>query len=232
MAPLTGDRVTRSPPFSVTGIDHAGPLYCSDYPKKKLYVLLFTCAVTRAVHLELVDSMSLADTMLALRRFFARRGLPTILYSDNAKSFIAAQGKLISDFGPLAPRWKFIVPRSPWWGGWWERLVKSVKSSLRKSLGSKSLTRSELETVLHEVEACLNSRPLTFVGDEVDSEVPLTPAHFLGTPPIGTHTQLSDLNLVEDQLTVTDKDLVVKNKVRNQLLEYFWEVWSQDYNLS
>ena len=178
MAPLPGDRVTRSPPFSVTGIDHAGPLYCSDYPKKKLYVLLFTCAVTRAVHLELVDSMSLADTMLALRRFFARRGLPTILYSDNAKSFIAAQGKLISDFGPLAPRWKFIVPRSPWWGGWWERLVKSVKSSLRKSLGSKSLTRSELETVLHEVEACLNYRPLTFVGDEVDSESSIDTSSF------------------------------------------------------
>ena len=56
-------------------------------------MLLFTCAVTRALHLELVDSMSLADTMLSLRRFVGRRGLPSIMYSDNAKSFDAAQGK-------------------------------------------------------------------------------------------------------------------------------------------
>ena len=155
--------MTRSQHLSVTCIDHAGPLYGSDHPGRKLYVLLFTCAVTRALHFELVDSMSLADTMLALRRFVARRGLPSIMYSDNAKSFVAAQGRMISEYGHLSPQWKFIAPRSPWWGGWWKRLVKSVKSSLRKSLCSNVLSRCELETSLHEVEACLNSRPLTFV---------------------------------------------------------------------
>ena len=79
MAPLPSDRVRRSPPFNVTGIDHAGPLYCSDFPKRKFYLLLFTCAVIRALHLELVNSMSLADTMLAIRRFVARRGLPSVI---------------------------------------------------------------------------------------------------------------------------------------------------------
>ena len=81
------------------------------------------------------------------------------MYSDNAKSFVAAQGKMISEYGHLSPKWKFIAPRSPWWGGWWERLVKSVKSSLRKSLGSK----------------------------------------------------------------------VVRHKVRSQLLDHFWDIWSSDY---
>ena len=222
-APLPGDRVTRSAPFSVTGIDHAGPLYGSDHPGRKLYVLLFTCAVTRALHLELVDSMSLADTMLALRRFVARRGLPSIMYSDNAKSFVAAQGRMISEYGHLSPQWKFIAPRSPWWGGWWGRLVKSVKSSLRKSLGSKVLSRCELETTLYEVEACLNSRPLTFVGDEVDCEVPLTPAHFLGSQPVGT--QISGVG----EHPVTAKDLVARYKVRSQLVDHFWDIWSSDY---
>ena len=164
-----------------------------------------------------------ADTMLALRRFVARRGLPSIMYSDNAKSFVAGQGKMISEYGHLSPQWKFIAPRSPWWGGWWERLVKSVKYNLRKSLGSKVLSRSELETTLHEVEACLNSRPLTFVGDEVDCEVPLTPAHFLGSPPVGT--QISGVG----EHPVTAKDLVVRHRVRSQLLDYFWDIWSSDY---
>ena len=115
MASLPSDRVRRSPPFNVTGIDHAGPVYCSDFPKRKFYLLLFTCAVTRALHLELVNSVSLADTMLAIRRFVARRGLPSVIYSDNAKSFIAAQGKMISQYGHRSSRWKYIAPRSPWW---------------------------------------------------------------------------------------------------------------------
>ena len=58
-------------------------------------------------------------------------------------------------------------------------MVRVVKSALKKSLGTRCLTRTELETTLQEVEACINSRPLTFVGDEPDSGTPLTPSHFL-----------------------------------------------------
>ena len=58
MAPLPCDRVTKSLPFAVTGLDHAGPLYFVDYPKHKFYVLLFTCGVVRALHIELVNSLS------------------------------------------------------------------------------------------------------------------------------------------------------------------------------
>ena len=83
-------RVTPAPPFTVTGIDFAGPLSSADYPGKKLYILLFTCAIIRAVHLELTESMSLINCMQALRRFVARRGIPSVLYSDNAKTFVAA----------------------------------------------------------------------------------------------------------------------------------------------
>ena len=178
-APLPAARVSQAPPFSVCGLDYAGPLYCIDAPKVKFYVLLFTCAVVRAVHLELVDSMSLDVFMLAFRRFSSRRGLANVMYSDNAKTFKAAQAKLLQLYGPNCPKWQFIVPRAPWWGGWWERLVKSVKVSLRKSVGSKCLTRVELETTLVEVEGCINSRPLTFVRDEADSTAPLTPFNFL-----------------------------------------------------
>jgi hypothetical protein len=80
-APLPSARVQQSSVFAVSGLDHAGPLFCLDFPRKKLYVLLFTCAVVRAVHLELVDSLTVSDTLLALRRFIARRGFPSILYS-------------------------------------------------------------------------------------------------------------------------------------------------------
>ena len=84
-----------------------------------------------------------------------------------------------SSLGFFAPKWKFIVPLSPWFGGWWERLIRSIKTALRKTVGVRCLTRGELETTLHEVEACVNSRPLTFVSTEPDIENPLTPSHFL-----------------------------------------------------
>ena len=70
-APLPESRVTEAPPFAVTGVDHAGPVYCVDFPEKKFYITLFNCAVTRAIHIELVDSLSQEQFMLALRRFAA-----------------------------------------------------------------------------------------------------------------------------------------------------------------
>ena len=70
--PLPKLRIEQAPPFTVTGLDYAGPMFCIDHPKKKLYILLSTCAVVRAVHLELTDSLSLSDFALVLRRFAAR----------------------------------------------------------------------------------------------------------------------------------------------------------------
>jgi len=216
--------VTQSPPFTVTGVDFAGPLYCADFPKKKLYICLFTCAVTRALHVELMDSLSLADFMMAFRRFASRRSLPLKMYSDNGAQLKGADALLKRYFGPLAPEWKFIVPLSPWWGGWWERLVRSVKSGLRKSLGRRCLTRSELETVLLEVEACINSRPLTFVSDDIDGTQPLTPSHFLIGKGAGFQARV-----IEDPSNVSVQSLSERARLREQCLDKFWSVWSSEY---
>ena len=72
-------------------------------------------------------------------------------------------------------KWRFNVEAAPWWGGFFERMVKSVKLSLKKCLGNARLNFVELSTALVEVEAVLNSRPLTYVYDEM--EEPLTPSH-------------------------------------------------------
>ncbi|MCG8432139.1 MAG: transposase family protein, partial [Candidatus Omnitrophica bacterium] len=137
-----------APPFSVIGMDFAGPVYCSDFPNQKHYILIFTCAVVRAVHLELTESMNVDDFILALRRFVSRRGLPSAIFSDNAKTFIAVSDRLLAFLGPNCPKFIRINPLSPWWGGWWERLVKSVKSALKKSIGKYIMRRKEVETHL------------------------------------------------------------------------------------
>jgi hypothetical protein len=223
VAPLPEFRIRESPPFSAVGIDHAGPLYCSDFNGKKFYVLLFTCAVVRAVHLELVNSLNVEDCVLAIRRFIARRSLPSLICSDNAKTFVAAKDQLLRLYGPSCPEWRFIAPRAPWWGGWWERLVRSVKSGLRKSVGQKCLSKSELETILHEVEACINCRPLTFVGDSEEDKTPLTPACFL----VGK-TCIYDKGVAvskgADKLILQGTQLV-----RNILMDQFWATWLKEY---
>ena len=205
-------------------LDHAGPLYCCDTPRRKYWVLLFTCGVVHAVHLELVDALSTYDTVLAFRRLVARRGLPKVIYSDNAKGFVAAPDKILGQFGPLTPEWRFIAPNSPWWGGWWERLVRSVKSALRKTVGGNCLARAELETTLHEIEACINSRPLTFVSDDPDQEKPLTPSHFLLGHDSHYLSERSEPAPIE-----TADDARRRFDLRQSVVDKFWVVWSSEY---
>ena len=219
MAPLPSDRIRKTHAFDVVGLDHCGPIYCKDTSNKKHYILLFTCAQVRAVHLELVPSLNLIDFVLAFRRFCARRGLPSIIYSDNAKTFNASSN-LIKQFGPSAPVWKFSIPLAPWYGGWWERLVRSTKAGLRKTLGKALLDRSVLETVLFEVEASINSRPLTYV--EEDSN-PLTPSHFL----LGRSSHLSTAHTTF--IPKSGKDFLLMHQEHTAALSKFWTTWSEDY---
>ena len=167
---LPAFRVEAARPFDKAGLDHFGPLYMRD--KVKMWVLLFTCSVTRAVHLEAVSSLDVAQTALAVRRFFARRGHSSLFLSDNGRSFTALSRILR---GTL--KWNVIPPASPWWGGFWERLIGTIKRSCLKTLGNVSLTHSEFVTTLAELEDIVNRRPLTAsLSDDDDC---LTPSHFL-----------------------------------------------------
>ncbi|XP_064082979.1 uncharacterized protein LOC135198993 [Macrobrachium nipponense] len=191
---------------------------------RKFYVLLFTCGVVRALHLELTESLSLSDCLLAIRRFVARRGLPSVIYSDNAKTFVAAKYEVQRMYSHLAPKWNFIASRAPWWGGWWERLIRSVKLALRKTLNLNYVSKSELETILVEIESIINSRPLTYASDEPDSIHYLTPSHFI----LGRAPHCKSLINVEP-CKVTSRDLNEREVVRNQKLEHFWRLWSNNY---
>ncbi|XP_076030379.1 uncharacterized protein LOC143018675 [Oratosquilla oratoria] len=124
----------------------------------------------------------------------------------------------------MAKSWKFIAPRFPWWGGWWERHVRSVKSALKKCLGTRCLTKCELETTLFEVEACINSRPLIYVSDDHDVKNPMTPSHVLIGRVSGFQPHVSD-----EHLDVNHKDLNEREHVRERKLDRFWKMWSDDY---
>lgn len=162
--PLHDYRVKEDFPFANTGIDFAGPIFVKN-PKAKVWISLYTCCVTRAVHLDLIPDMSTEAFLRNFRRFCARRGVPALLISNNAKTFESASRKLTSLFEcPSALfectsskiKWSIILEKSPWWGGFYERLVKSVKR--RKTLGNARLSYEELLTEFIEIESILNSR--------------------------------------------------------------------------
>lgn len=148
---------------------------------------MFTCLVTRAIHLDNVCDLSTDTFLQCLKRFAARRGLPRKILSDNGKTFKAAAKFLSVLFKDetiqehLANRgcqWTFNVECAPWWGGVFEWMVRSTKRCLRKVVGRANFTRDELLTAVVEIEAVINSRPLLYVSF-TDFEEPLTPSHLL-----------------------------------------------------
>ena len=118
-----------------TTIDFAGPMHAKE---SKVWTCLFTCCITRAVHLELVPDMMTTTFIRCLKRFEARRGLPINIISDNAKTFKAAakliqtvfEHKEVKDYLlHTGIEWTFNPEKAPWWGGLFERMVKSTKMS-------------------------------------------------------------------------------------------------------
>ena len=227
--PLPPIRLSEMPPFTNTGVDYAGPLFCKERGRKeanKSYISLYTCASTRAVHLELVPDMTAVSFKNSMIRFVSTRGIPHVMISDNAKTF----KKTAEDLNCSITRspteefihdnkimWLFYLERSPWWGGFIERMVQSVKSVLRKILYRTFLSYDEMVTVLKQIESVVNSRPITHMFNEIDEA--LTPSHLL----IGKRsTQLPTSTMYINDLDQT-------NKYREEIVNLFIRRWKEEY---
>lgn len=231
------DRLIAARAFEITGVDFAGPLYVEPdrAPSVKVYLMLFTCAVVRAVHLEVVPNLTTRCCLNAIRRFVSRRGLPRIIYSDNAKTFKRVDFEIqqlyknidsceISSYAAnRGIRWKFIVERAPWWGGWWERMIRTIKNALKATIGRANLTYEQLETTLIEIEATINSRPLTYLSSDSSALKPLTPADFLLDTGI---TSIIDINTGS---SLKGEGLNELWKIRQKILNKFWKRWTSEY---
>ena len=233
-------RVDDGPPFINTGIDFAGPLFVTEPRSKevsKSYICLFTCMSTRALHLELVESLTVDSFLCAFRRFSARRGLPRKLVSDNAKTFKAASkevkriqvSKVVKNYMlNKSILWQFNVPLAAWQGGTWERLVRSVKRCLRKVIGRATIRFEELHTLLVEVEGIINSRPLTYIYDDINGiSYPLTPGEL-----ISGYTTARYPNGKHFEVISTNESLTRRSKHHRQLLSHFSKRWRNEYLIS
>ncbi|XP_055622929.1 uncharacterized protein LOC129766424 [Toxorhynchites rutilus septentrionalis] len=200
IADLPASRVSPTRPFSICGVDYCGPFFVKSAVRKhgptKVYVAIFVCFSTRAVHIELVSDLSTAAFLASLRRFVARRGKIVEINSDNATTFKGASHALNKVYRMLKIEegerqhifnwsseneihWKFIPHRAPHFGGLWEAAVKSAKTHMLKVLNNVNIRYEDLLTLLAQVEMCLNSRPLTPMSTDPSDLDVLTPGHFL-----------------------------------------------------
>lgn len=176
---LPVERVNFTHSFAYTGADYFGPMVVqTENGLKKRWICLFTCLVIRAIHLEVVKDLTTNECLMAFKRFIATRGIPTLILTDNASQF-RLLGEVLTKEGNFTTniKWKFIPQLAPWHGGAYERLVAIVKHCLKRTLQKQMLDETQLLTIIKEAEAVINTRPLTYVGSNLEHI--LKPADFL-----------------------------------------------------
>lgn len=242
MGQLPSPRVNLSKPFTHTGMDYAGPFMLCPTPGRnpkivKHYVSIFVCMATRAVHFELVGDLTTPAFVNALTRFISRRGLPTDLYCDGGKNFVGAKNEMVqftklmkstphqdtiqNFFSSKEIRYHFNPPLSPHHGGLWEAGVKSMKFHLKRVIESRHLSIEEFLTLLCQVEACLNSRPLTQLSTDPNDFGALTPGHFLTGDSLTVPPQNNVMDININRLS--------RWQVVQHLFQHFWRRWNSEY---
>lgn len=239
MSDLPPERLSMDPPFTCVGLDVFGPWTVAarrtrgGHASSKRWAILFTCMSTRAVHIEITESMDTSSCVNALRRFFAIRGPANHLRSDCGTNFIGASKELgLSNLksDPIVQKylseqsctWEFNPPHSSHRGGPWERMIGVARRILDCMLLQEktSLSHEVLCTLMAEVSAIINARPLIPVSTDPDSPFILSPAKLLtqkaGVPPPPGN--------------FTDADLLRSQWRQVQTLaDRFWTRWRREY---
>ena len=237
MADLPKDRLTPAPPFTYVGVDYFGPFTTKQGRKEhKRYGALFTCLVSRAVHIEIANSLETDSFLNALRRFIARRGPVREIRCDNGTNFVGAERELREalkemNHDELTEKlrqqqidWKFNPPAASHMGGVWERQIRTVRRILATLLHEHTgrLDDESLHTLLCEVESIINSRPLTVISSDVKDPLPLSPSQILTMktsvvlPPPGQFQH---------------NDVYMRRRWRRvqYLCNLFWSRWKKEY---
>jgi len=225
--------------YEHTGVDFTGHVFVKfDSKLSKMYILVFTCLNTRALHIELLPDLTCENFLLSFIRFANRYGQPSIVYSDNASTFLQAMGILKKSstddiFSEYLVKNEVKHIRIPLYAAWigaaWERMIKTLKSCLNKTLGRKHVPYFQLITLLTDIQESINSRPLTYVESDVNFHA-LTPNSFL-KPAAGCKLTL-EAEAGSEIVSPSRNDLVRALEYREELLQTAKTRWEDDYLLS
>ncbi|KAK3745254.1 hypothetical protein QZH41_010888, partial [Actinostola sp. cb2023] len=244
MADLPKDRLESALPFTSCGVDYFGPFLVKVGRKEvKRYGVLFTCMASRAIHLEIANSLDTDSFINAYKRFVSRRGPIRQLRSDQGTNFVGARRQLKEALAEMDQdsvkaellkdncdwiEFKMNVPSASHMGGAWERQIRTVRnvlSSLLQDNGAQ-LDDESLRTLMCEAEAIVNSRPLTVDQlTDPESSGPLTPNHLL---------TMKSRVLLAPPGSFQSADLYCTRRWRRvqHLVNEFWSRWRKEYLVS
>ena len=209
--------------FTYSAVDYAGPLYVNNIYGKlqtfKCWIVLFTCASTRCIYLDLVPDCSSSSCVRVLKRFFAARDVPRLIISDNGSQFISNETQ--SFVNNRVTKWQFNLPSAPWLGGMSEWMIRSMKRCLRKLLGRSRVDYDQLHTLLAEIQTITNNRPLTFLDDKPAEEV-FTSNHLLFVRKI-------NLENISKSISFNNEDLNKGSQHLHNLFDHFRNRWRTEY---
>ena len=179
---------------------------CTNKPTEKWSILVFSCTLTRAIHLELCRHQKIEDFVLAFKRFTQIHRTPVVVYSDNQSTLRAGAksvGKMPVEINKALQsankeiKWIFNAPRAPWWGGFYERMMGIIKKHISVSMFQHCYpTEAHLQTALITAQNVINSRPITHIPtDDPSAMEAITPNHFLKWLPVGKAGQAADFDL-------------------------------------
>ena len=241
--PLEFYRTKCARPFYMCGVDFIGPFQvCNSGNIKKVYIIIFSCLVSRAIYLALVADRTTETFLRSLRELSARHCEPVLFISDNEGAFKAANRVLhfISEtisFKNTKITWKFLPSRASWMGGVYERLVQIIKIELMKIQKKAQFNLVEWKSHLAEVESLVNDRPLTYVSDDAEDPEVITPKAII-------HGCLNETNLATDinidKAIIAMKELQSnpvklykdKQKLKEQFYNKLYEEYIQALNVS
>ena len=240
MSNLPIERMSSEPPFTYCGVDMFGPFTIKEGRKlHKRYCALFTCLSSRAIHIEVTASMNTDSFIQALRRFIARRGVVRTIRSDNGGNFVGTENELLKAWKEMNQTqiidylnsnncdwvtWERNVPVASHMGGAWERQIRTVRGVLNSMLKSdtRPLDNEAFCTLMAEVEAIVNSRPLTIENINDPSSMPLTPNHLL---------TLKSKVVMPPPGNFQSADVYCRKRWRavQHLANVFWNRWRKEY---
>lgn len=237
MGDLPAVRVNPSPPFTHVGVDLAGFFTVKASPLRfektmKVWIALFVCMCSKAVHLEIVSDLSAEKFMEAFARFCGRRTVPTHLYSDQATNFHGADNVMQAQWETIRKdctqhlaiqhiKWDYTPAGSPNFGGLWEANIRIMKSFLKRMAEPIKLTYEDMTTVLCRIEGIMNSRPMTVSPTNPDDDPALTPFHLLTLRGM----KLSPL----ETLPIPDGPLTKRMTQLRELNQHYWKRFQDEY---
>ncbi|XP_065144903.1 uncharacterized protein [Paramisgurnus dabryanus] len=239
MSDLPVDRLAQEPPFTNVGLDVFGPWTIvtrrtrGGSSENKRWAVIFTCMSTRAVHIELIESMTTSSFINALGRFFSVRGPARLLRSDRGTNFVGACKELnMNTDDPSLQNylkekgctWLFNPPHSSHMGGSWERLIgvsRRILDAMLLKTGSNQLTHEVLSTLIAEVMAIMNARPLLPVSTDPENPTVLSPTVLLTQKTSALSAPSGNF----DTSSLYDKQW----KQVQCLADTFWKRWRGEY---